>query len=484
MLNIGRLSPGAADYYLGEIASSAEDYYTGRGETPGRWVGSLAADLGLEDTVEPAQFRAVLDGRHPFTDEQLARPRCGRGPARSAASQPTLFDDDALDLAQVAARLRVGVRRVRQLVWAGERPGTAPDRFLRATRRSPDGRRGRPGWAVPRVEVERLEAARAAQRARPGYDLTLRPPKSVSVLWALAPEAVRAEIRQAHAEAVDQVVAYMEAHAVRARLSDSHRTPVDTDGLIAAAFDHRTSRAGDPLLHTHVVTANLTRTVTGRWQALDARPLYDHARPAGTLYQAHLRHLLTRRLSLRWGPVSKGWAEVAGVPQPVIRAFSKRRDEIEQMVVESGYTSARAHQTATLATRQAKEYGVEPEALLERWRDEAEALGFGPDQLAACLHQNSPAPDPLDEEALFSELAGPEGLTRQASTFQRKEVVEAVAERVADRADAPRVERLVDSFLASGAATPLAGSRDRVMRRTGNLEREPRIFSTTSSLSI
>ena len=46
MLNIGRLSPGAADYYLGEIASSAEDYYTGRGETPGRWVGSnmTAAD--------------------------------------------------------------------------------------------------------------------------------------------------------------------------------------------------------------------------------------------------------------------------------------------------------------------------------------------------------------------------------------------------------------------------------------------------------
>ena len=40
MLNIGRLSPGAADYYLGEITSSAEDYYTGRGETPDRWVGS------------------------------------------------------------------------------------------------------------------------------------------------------------------------------------------------------------------------------------------------------------------------------------------------------------------------------------------------------------------------------------------------------------------------------------------------------------
>ena len=42
MLDIGRLSPDAAEYYIGEVATSAEDYYTGRGESEGRWVGSLA----------------------------------------------------------------------------------------------------------------------------------------------------------------------------------------------------------------------------------------------------------------------------------------------------------------------------------------------------------------------------------------------------------------------------------------------------------
>ncbi len=303
------------------------------------------------------------------------------------ASQPTLFDDDAIDLAQVAVRLRVGVRRVRQLVWAGERPGTAPDRA---------GAGRRPGWSGGR------RRRRSARRCRRGFG---------------------------------------------------------------------GCRTGGP--GRRVVTANLTRTVTGRWQALYARPLYDHARPAGTLYQAHLRHLLTRRLGVRWEPVARGWAEVAGVPQPVIRAFSKRRAEIEQMVAESGYASARAHQTATLATRQAKEYGVEPGTLLQRWREEAEALGFGADQVVACLDSASAAADPVDEERLFAELAGPGGLTRQASTFHRKEVVEAVAERVADRADSPKVEQLVDSFLASGEAVALAGGRDRVMRRTGNLEREP-----------
>lgn len=97
----------------------------------------------------------------------------------------------------------------------------------------------------------------------------------------------------------------MEQHALYTRKGGGDRARVETDGLVAAAFDHRTSRAGDPLLHTHVVVANLTRTVEGRWQAIDGRPLYEHARPAGLLYQAHLRHLLTQRLGLAWNAVQK-----------------------------------------------------------------------------------------------------------------------------------------------------------------------------------
>ena len=73
MLNIGRLAPGAADYYVGEVATSAEDYYSGRGESSGRWVGSLAEKLGLHGAVTSDHFRSVLAGRHPFTHEQLAR---------------------------------------------------------------------------------------------------------------------------------------------------------------------------------------------------------------------------------------------------------------------------------------------------------------------------------------------------------------------------------------------------------------------------
>ena len=493
VLNIGRLSPDAAEYYIDEVATSAEDYYSGRGESEGRWAGSLAETLGLRGTVDGEDFRAVLDGRHPQTGERLVRSRSGdrgRAPA-SRPGQAGLFDSDSLDVPRVAARLQVTVRRVRQLLWAGQRatahPSAAPKRYLAGSKVARQGTGGEI-WSVPKMEVERYEAAHRAAKARPGYDLTLRPPKSVSLLWALGDADQRNSIRQAHREAVDAVIGYVERHALYARRGKGDRGKVETDGLVAAAFDHRTSRAGDPLLHTHVVTANLTRTIEGSWQAIDGRPLFDHARPAGFLYQAHLRHLLSRRLGLRWEPVRNGWGEIVGVPEHVIHAFSKRRDEIEEMVAEAGYSSARAHQAATLATRRSKEYGVDAETLEGRWRAEAEGLGFGPEQVSACFGREIAASDP-NIPGLFADLAGSDGLTAQASTFRRKDVIEAISERAGVAVGAARIEELADAFISSGHVAAL-GQRpenvEQVHRRGGSRERSQDLvlFTTPELLEL
>ena len=90
MLNIGKLSGGAAEYYIGEVASAAEDYYTGHGEAAGRWVGSIAAELGLAGEVDPEHFRRVLNGRHPFTEEFLVSSQGSAARARSRANPDTV----------------------------------------------------------------------------------------------------------------------------------------------------------------------------------------------------------------------------------------------------------------------------------------------------------------------------------------------------------------------------------------------------------
>jgi hypothetical protein len=216
---------------------------------------------------------------------------------------------------------------------------------------------------------------------------------------------------------------------------------------------NRQSQLCDPLL-----VANMTRTVAGRWQALDGRALYEHARSAGYLYQAHLRHVLTRDAGLSWRPVVNGYADVAGVSEEVIRAFSKRSEEIAELMAESGYTSARARQAATLATRKAKDHSVEPDTLQERWREEAQALGFGQEAIAACFGRDrSASVSPEMTERFFDRLAGPDGLTRQASTFTRRDVVEALATALGAASDAEQIGTLADRFLASDRVVVLDG---------------------------
>jgi conjugative relaxase-like TrwC/TraI family protein len=116
----------------------------------------------------------------------------------------------------------------------------------------------------------------------PGFDLTFSAPKSVSVLFGIGDESMRRAIQAAHDVAVADAFEYVERHAAVTRRGAGgvHRIP--GRGLVAAAFRHRTSRAGDPQLHTHVLVANVTLGADGRWSALDGRRIYAHAKTAAT----------------------------------------------------------------------------------------------------------------------------------------------------------------------------------------------------------
>ncbi|MFC7620694.1 MobF family relaxase [Microlunatus sp. GCM10028923] len=125
--------------------------------------------------------------------------------------------------------------------------------------------------AVAAIEAE--EAVRGTRRAVAGFDYTFSVPKSVSVLWAVADAGLQALIMQAHHAAVAQVVAFMEREVAATRVGatgpDGAVAHVDVTGLIATAFDHYDSRAGDPQLHTHVVVSNKVKTgeVSDYWSS-------------------------------------------------------------------------------------------------------------------------------------------------------------------------------------------------------------------------
>ncbi len=97
----------------------------------------------------------------------------------------------------------------------------------------------------------------------PGFDVTFSAPKSVSVLFGIADHGVRSHVQRAHDVAVREAFAYLEREAAMTRRGRDGRELVRGQGLLAAAFLHRTSRAGDPQLHTHVLISNLTRSADG-----------------------------------------------------------------------------------------------------------------------------------------------------------------------------------------------------------------------------
>lgn len=453
------------------MATSAEDYYTGRGETKGRWVGSLASELGLAGEVDPDHFRRILQGKHPFRDEFLVS---AQGSASRAAKRRTgpgveLGAEVEVDVLRAAAHLGVSGQYVRRLLAEGDTYRTrledavdatavaAPSAYLLGVKVSNVCTQGGDAWMIRRDELDKFTERRKRTKDRPGFDLTLRPPKSVSVVWALATDDKRRMIRDAHSEAVDEVVRYYESHAVFIRDGGGSRRLSAANGIVAAAFDHRTSRAGDPLLHTHVVTANMTCGTgfdgTIEWRTIPGAGLYEHARAAGHLYQAHLRHLLSDRLGVEFLPVVNGTAEIVGVPEQVTKLFSKRRQEIEDVLSESGNTSARAAQVATLDTRAAKDYGVDTETIEAGWRREAEDAGFTPDKVAACFGRVTVTElTSMGIDTLMESLGGPHGLTERSATFTRTEVIEVIASAVGSSATAGAVEELADRFLASQQA--------------------------------
>jgi conjugative relaxase-like TrwC/TraI family protein len=300
-----------------------------------------------------------------------------------------------------------------------------------------------------------LSAETERQRKVLAYDLTFSAPKSVSVLFGLGDRTVAPVVRDVHDQAVADALGYIERNAIWTRRGQGGQRVLRGEGVKVAAFRHRSSRAGDPQLHTHAVVANET-VAEGRATTLDGRAMYAHAKTAGYLYEASLRRGLTEALGVEWEPVRKGIAEIRGIDGRVLEHFSRRRAEILERLTETGGRSRRAAEIAALDTRRAKNYNIDGPTLRDQWRARAVEIGYGSDDVAALLDRHRPrATRPPDLEATARDLAGPDGLTEQASTFDRRDVLRAWAEAHRDGADAERLEALTDRWLASAHAVRL-----------------------------
>ncbi len=308
------------------------------------------------------------------------------------------------------------------------------------------------------------------------YDLTFAAPKSASVVFALGPADAAAAVRGAHDDAVVAATAYVAAHAAAMRRTGpSGRTTSPVDGLVAASFTHGLSRALDPHVHSHVVVANLARGDDGRWRAIDGRGLYAHARAAGALYDAVLRHGVTARLGLEWSSRrSSGW-ELAAVDPVLVGALSGRRAEI--LADLDSYTrraaagavgagapgapgadgggdrvspSRRARALAWAVTRDPKVPRPSPVELRARWAAIARDVGCSVELEAEVPSRRATRAD-LDEHRFQAAIyeTGRHGVTR-------RDALGAWAGALGSGAPSPDISRCVDALRDWGPGTGVA----------------------------
>ena len=302
------------------------------------------------------------------------------------------------------------------------------------------------------------------RNAVPAFDVVLRPTKSVSILYGLGDPATGRAVLAAHHAGGREAVAYLDGH-LGARRGHGGVQHVSGQGLLAVGFDHRTSREGDPLLHTHLVVANRVQGPDGRWTALDGRDLYRHRLAADAIYRASYQRELSRTLGVEWTAADPhGNRELQGLPEELVRLFSKRTDqidlEVERLAGGRSGADAAAGQVGRPGHPQAQ--GARgPDTLYGRWRTEAAERGVDPDTLVRQVtgrtgdREQDRTVSERTVAAMFDRLASPDGLTAQASTFARQDVIAALGGQLAGATRA-ELEGLADRFLAERAVSVVA----------------------------
>ncbi|MEZ0357990.1 MobF family relaxase [Mycobacterium sp. SA01] len=290
-----------------------------------------------------------------------------------------------------------------------------------------------------------------------GFDLTFCAPKSVSLIRALrADDVTDKAIAGAHATAISEAMEYLATHAGYTRVHNpvtGEKDLVRLPGLVAIAYQHETSRAGDPHLHTHVIVPNRQARDDGRLVSIDGTSLYHEAKAAGVIYQATLRRELHRSLGYEWLPVDPGtgMAEVAGIDPNSISAWSQRSSQLREWaagnlaVKESGEPTASQLAAAQKATRPGKPEQLAWTELRTGWRTDNRGLGIDSTAHRSARRDRLATSGPRFDQHRIADAAA----TIEKAAFTRADLVEVIgAQLPVDTARSPRelVEEAVDEI--------------------------------------
>ena len=298
---------------------------------------------------------------------------------------------------------------------------------------------------------------------RPGIDVTLSAPKSVSLAALVGGDR---RIVKVHGRAVKRTLDWIESRAVETRVMDPVTRAMVRKGnqkMVAATFTHDTSRNLDPQLHTHAVIANMVQGGDAKWRTMVNDGVYRGVMAIGAIYRAELAQGLEGLGYDIEKTHSDGRFEIAGVSREVIEAFSTRRAEIVAAMEERGLgepgDNARMADRAALMTRASKR-DVDKTRLVRDWTKQARDLDFSAKALVSGAKRRVSEPEPArGQEDMF---ANPDfsaaqtaewavdHLSERQSVFNHNDLLAAVIARDPGAVTVEAAEQAIENLANNG----------------------------------
>lgn len=504
---------------IGGIDDAQLDYRTDQ-QRPLIWVGEALADLGIQAGTQLTedQFhlaRALVNGYHPHTGEQLVQHKLGiprdakvqlaplvrmiegvadeagvaisevlrhtqgRWTGRTSKRMLGMFEraqravqrhgETATLRADHAGQLADAAGLSAQDVWGADTYTNAAAKLTRTVLiTDPDG------TTTEQIVDNRLVIGNLA------YDYTQPYDKDLSLLRQWAHPQIGEQIDKIFTEQALKTFAWAErntAYGMRGHHGDGDTaTTVRGNGFAGWAMIHPSARPtdgqtiGDPHWHIHFTIANMTRGEDGKWSTVAAggRDLMRHAPAMDKLTRAAARKVMTEQYGITWkrNERTRLW-QVAAIPDAAIREFSQRGADIKSMLLDLGFTE----DTATAAVlRMVKQETRLPKtdaanlpdtSLREHYLARARAAGLDPDAIAAQALSGNTIPGTeanrqpgLDE--LVTALQDVEhGLTARTRRFSRIDAIAAVADALPTGGTHDEIEALADRVLEHAGFVPL-----------------------------
>lgn len=459
-------------------------------------VGNLdARDAGWIASIEHPSHGILIGDSEISRLQELAA-----APVDVQAIRDAGASDDELSVNEAARLLQVASSYVRRLCRAGQQLlADRPRAHLAAT---VHGEGGTKRFLIRREQLAGFASGRKPPTARVGFDLTLTVEKSLGVVTMLSAGGRQQAMVRALRVANETAIAHLDQVASVGRRTGE---VVSSEGLLVASYFHGTSRALDPHPHHHNVVANAIVDDQGDVRTLDARALYRHAPAAAALATAAARWEM-RDLGVDWWLRDDGVWEMSGVSRDMIREFSQRRgemDEVRQALEEKlGRTITHEEENTVAKSTRAPKTAVDPISLQKQWLTRADRVGFDVDD---CFDRvtRSVVLDQVDDDTrsgLFSQLVDPDsGLCAESNTFSRSDVFKAIADwSLPGTDDDPACRKVIvppaeiERLTAEFCATTLVAEIDRagggvIRRRDGSVvadgQNEP-AFTTIELLDV